>query len=243
MNHLLHKILYRLLPLKLYLRVVSGSLFMLQRFGWGRNNPAVEYIYHLKKLIAEGGVAIDIGANLGYYTRALSRIVGTKGAVYGVEPVPPIFEVLDHNTRRCRNVTLMNVALGVENTTITMANSTVAATGYFGTGQNYVQQSEEQDAMEFVAIMQRGSQLFGSLKRIDLIKCDIEGYECVVMREMLPLIERHRPVILLETGGDNRREMLELFDELNYSPFTLHDGVEAPLDRAADDGKDIIFRP
>lgn len=216
---------------------------MLQRFGWGRNNPAVEYIYHLKNLIGDGGVAIDIGANLGYYTRELSRLVGSKGVVYGVEPVPPIFEVLNHNTRRMNNVNLLNVALGTENTTITMANNTVASTGYFGTGQNYVQQTEEHDAMEFVAIMQRGSELFSSLQKIDLIKCDIEGYEYVVLGEMRSLIEEHRPIVLLETGDDNRKKMIALFTELNYKPFTLVEGSEVALDESCDNGKDIIFRP
>ncbi|MFR9503933.1 MAG: FkbM family methyltransferase [Rikenellaceae bacterium] len=241
MSQTLHKILYRLLPLKLYLRVVSSMLFLLLRFRWGRDKEIVEYIYHLGDLVREGDVAIDIGANLGYYTRTLSRLVGDKGMVYAVEPVPPIFEVLNANTRRCKNVTLMNVALGADNTTITMANDSVAAQGYFGTGQNFVQQGEARGAIEFTAIMQRGSELFASLDRLDLIKCDIEGFEGVVLREMLPIIERLRPIILLESGGDTRAEMIELITSLGYKGYTLHRGEEVELREAS--VKDIIFRP
>ncbi|MFR9534253.1 MAG: FkbM family methyltransferase [Rikenellaceae bacterium] len=241
MSRIIHKILYRLLPLKCYLRVVSSMLFLLLRLGWGRKKEIVEYIYHLEKLVGEGGVAIDIGANLGYYTRTLSRIVGPTGQIYAVEPVPPIFEVLNANTRKCHNVTLMNVALGERNTTVTMANDTVAAQGYFGTGQNFVQQGDKGSAIEFAAVMQRGSELFTPLQRLDLIKCDIEGYEGVVLREMLPIIERLRPIILLETGGVVRSEMIQLFESLNYQPFTLIAGKEVEL--TDDNGKDIIFRP
>ncbi|MFI3332065.1 MAG: FkbM family methyltransferase [Rikenellaceae bacterium] len=241
MNRALHKILYRLLPLKLYLRVVSSMLFMLLRLGWGRGKESVEYIYHLGYLVHEGDVVIDIGANLGYYTRTLSRLVGNEGKVYAVEPVPPIFEVLNRNTRRCRNVELMNVALGRENKTITMANNTVASQGYFGTGQNFVQSGESGEAIEFTAIMQRGSELFMPLQRLDLIKCDIEGYESVVLPEMLPLIERFRPIVLLESGGESRKEMIELFMGLNYRGFTLQGGLEVELSEMS--GKDIIFRP
>ncbi len=243
MSQILHKILYRLLPLKWYLRVVSSMLFILLRFGWGRNKEIVEYIYHLGDLVREGDVAIDIGANLGYYTRTLSRIVGSQGHVYAVEPVPPIFEVLNANTRRCNNVTLMNVALGVKNTTITMANDTVASQGYFGTGQNFVKQDEGDDKnnIEFTAIMQRGSELFMSLQRLDLIKCDIEGYEGVVLREMLPLIERLRPIVLLESGGEVRGEMIELFTSLKYKAYTLDRGEEVEI--KPNSTKDIIFRP
>ncbi len=241
MGTTIHKILYRLLPLKLYLRVVSSMLFLLLRLGWGRNKEIVEYIYHLRMLVRQGDVALDIGANLGYYTRTLCSLVGPEGMVYAVEPVPPIFEVLNANTKRCRNVKPMNVALGEENTTITMANNSVAAQGYFGTGQNFVQTKSDDKAIEFTAIMQRGSELFSSLQRLDLIKCDIEGYEGVVLREMLPIIERFRPIILLESGGQTRLEMIEMLMGLGYEPFTLLRGEEIPL--KAECGKDIIFRP
>lgn len=56
--------------------------------------------------------------------------------------------------------------------------------------------------VEFEAEMRRGSELFASLDRIDLIKCDIEGYELVVMTEMRPLLERHHPTVLIETRGE-----------------------------------------
>ncbi len=241
MNKLIHKILYRLLPLTWYLRVVSSLLFVLLRLGWGRRKSAVEYIYHLENLIAREGVAIDIGANLGYYTRTLSRIVGPQGKVYAVEPVPPIFKVLAHNTHSCTNVTLMNIALGAENKSITMANDTVGAEGYFGTGQNFVKQgTTSAKAIEFSAIMQRGSEIFSTLTRLDLIKCDIEGYESVVIPEMLPLIEQHHPVILLESGGSSRTEMIELLTSRGYRCATLVNGEEVPL--TEDNGKDLIFR-
>ncbi len=242
MNKQIHKILYRILPLKLYLRVVSSVLFVLLRLGWGRRSEMVEYIYHLPQLVSQGGVVIDIGANLGYYTRALSRIVGQEGKVYAVEPVPPIFEVLNANTRRCRNVELMNVALGASNGTVTMANDSVASQGYFGTGRNFVQQGSAVEAIEFTAIMQRGSELFMPLTRLDLIKCDIEGFEGVVLPEMMPLIERLRPVILLESGGETRSEMLALLGANGYAAYTLNEGVEVALDPLCDGGKDIIFR-
>ncbi len=240
MNRIVHKILYRLLPLKGYLKVVSGMLFMLQRMGWGRYNPSTEYIFHLPQLIERGGVAIDIGANLGYYTRKLSDTVGSEGRVYGIEPVPPIFEVLSHNTHRCKNVTLHNVALGTEPSTITMANDSVSKGGYFGTGQNFVNESNTSADVEFVAKMVKGSELFSTIDKIDLIKCDIEGYECVVMEEIRPIIERHKPTILIESGGDNRTKIIDMFTQMGYKGYTLQHGVEIPL--TSDSEKDIIFR-
>lgn len=240
MNRIIHKLLYRTLSLKGYLKVVSGMLFLLQRMGWGRYNPSTEYIFHLPELIGKGGVAIDIGANLGYYTQKLSDIVGAQGRVYGVEPVPPIFEVLTHNTRGRKNVTLYNVALGTEESTITMANDSVSEGGYFGTGQNFVNEGNARADVEFVAKMVRGSELFSAIEKIDLIKCDIEGYECVVMEELRPIIERHKPTILIESGGENRPKIIEMFTDMGYVGYTLQRGVEIPLE--VNTTKDIIFR-
>ena len=69
MKALLHKILYRTLPLEGYLRAVSRLFFISYRLGLGRRSAATEYVYHLPRLAKAGDTAIDIGANLGYYAR------------------------------------------------------------------------------------------------------------------------------------------------------------------------------
>lgn len=60
------------------------------------------------------------------------------------------------------------------------------------------------------------------------------------MREMLPLLERFRPTVLIETGGANRPEIIRLFTGLGYAGYTLEHGREVPL--TEDSTKDIIFR-
>ena len=241
MGKLFHRILYRLLSLENYLRVVSRLYFLYRSLGLGRRGRALEYVYHLPQLVREGDTAIDIGANLGYYARPISSIVGSRGHLYAVEPVPVIFGVLERNMRGCDNATLYNYALGEEERTIEMANDSVAAAGYFGTGRNFVSEGElSKDAVRFTAQMKRGSQLFGSLERIDFIKCDIEGYERVVIPELKPLLERHHPTLLIETDGDTRRDIVALMESMGYRAYMLREGVEVPLEVESD--KDIIFR-
>ena len=159
-----------------------------------------------------GDTAIDIGANLGYYARTLSRLAGGVGRVYAVEPVPPILSVLRRNLRRCRNVEILPYALGTEDKAVTMANDSARATGYFGTGQNFVNDGGTSAAAEFPARMRRGSELFAGLGRLDFI----------------------------ETGGENRPQIVALFTTLGYAGFTLDRGREIPL--TPDTTKDIIFR-
>ena len=244
MKALLHKILYRTLPLEGYLRAVSRLFFISYRLGLGRRNAATEYVYHLPRLAKAGNTAIDIGANLGYYARPLSEIVGTAGRVHAVEPVPVVCRVLRRNlhqfVRGCRNVEIFDCALGAENKEITMSNDSARETGYLGTGRNFVGDAAGEGAVTFTARMRRGSELFAGLERLDFVKCDVEGYELIVMRELRPLLERFRPTVLIETGGENRPQIIELFTELGYRGYTLENGREIPL--VPDTEKDIIFR-
>ena len=241
MGKLFHCLLYRLLPLGGYLRVVSRMFFLYRALGIGRRGRALEYNYHLPQLVGRGATAIDIGANLGYYTRPLSDIVGNEGRVYAVEPVPVIFSVLERNVAGYKNVHLMNYALGAEQCSVEMANDSVAEAGYFGTGRNFVSEGAlSKDAVRFTAQMRRGSELFADLERVDFIKCDIEGYERVVIPEMRAIIERHHPTVLIETDGETRREIIAMFEGMGYRAYMLENCREVALDMESD--KDIIFR-
>ena len=241
MKKTLHRILYRTLPLEGYLRAVSRLFFLWQRLGLGRRAPETEYVYHLPQLVRAGDTCIDIGANLGYYARTISRLAGPAGRVYAVAPVAPIRKVLSRNLRRCGNTEILPFALGAAAGPVRMGNDSARENGYFGTGRNFVNEGGGRSDVEFTAEMRRGSELFARLPRLDFIKCDIEGYEAVVMKEMRPLLERFRPTVLIETGGENRPRIVRLFTQLGYAGYTLDRGREIPLSPGST--KDIIFRP
>ncbi len=237
------RFLYRNLSLENYLRVLSAGFFAGMRLGIGRRSAAYEYPRFLRNIVRPGDVAIDIGANLGYYSRELSRLVGEGGMVYAVEPVKPILGVLKHNLRRCSNVEILPFALGAENRLVTMVNDSSRLAGYMGTGRNYIPESEEEERdnedMEFEVEMKRGSELFAGLDKLDFIKCDIEGYEGVVIPEIASVVQRHMPIVLLETGGAQRRRMIELLREWGYAGYVLEKGRLVSVMRAPE--KDIFF--
>ena len=238
------RLLYKSLSLENYLKTLSWGFFAGFRLGVASQSPAYEYPHFLKRLVAKGDTVLDIGANLGYYSRILSRLVGSSGRVFAVEPVAPIMGVLRHNLRHCNNVEILNCALGAENKPIRMGNDSSRYTGYMGTGQNFVMDAENNAeeghaAQEFTATMRRGSELFERLPRLDFIKCDIEGYEVVVMNEMRPVLERHLPTLLIETGDEKRVQIVGLFEQMGYSAFTLAERKLTPL--TPDSTKDIVF--
>ena len=118
-GHAVRRAMYRTLSLDRYLKTLSGMYLLGYRTGIGRS-AAYEYPRFLKNLVSEGDTAIDIGANLGYYSYVLAGLAGPSGKVYAVEPVRPILNVLRRNLRKYRNVEILNYALGDAEKTIRM---------------------------------------------------------------------------------------------------------------------------
>jgi hypothetical protein len=61
------------------------------------------------------------------------------------------------------------------------------------------------------------------------------------MPEMASVIQRHQPVVLIETGGENRREIIDLFSGWGYKGYVVMNGKLVPLTTAPE--KDIVFIP
>lgn len=63
--------------------------------------------------VKPGDVVVDAGANIGYYTLLLARLVGPQGKVIAIEPDPDNFALLKKNVEAngYRNVTLIQKAI------------------------------------------------------------------------------------------------------------------------------------
>lgn len=68
----------------------------------------------LKRELKQGGVFVDAGANIGFFTVMASKLVGETGRVYAFEPNPFSFEILRRNveTNGLHNTTIEQKAVG-----------------------------------------------------------------------------------------------------------------------------------
>jgi precorrin-6B methylase 2 len=71
-----------------------------------------------------------------------------------------------------------------------------------------------------VAIV-KGSELLKDLPKIDYIKCDIEGFEGVVFKEIEPIIEKFKPFVQLEISSENKNDLLQLFARHGYQQYGI----------------------
>ncbi len=244
MINTLKKFLFKRLSFTNYLALVSKSYFFLYRSGILKLNSFFKYHYFVKNLIKKGDIIIDIGGNLGYFTIPFSKWAGEKGRVYSVEPVKPVREVMERNIGKRKNITVYPYALGNENKEIRMGNNTRHERGLIATGAHFVLEKDAQAVDEFTAEMKKGSELFADLKRLDFIKCDVEGYERVIIPEMKGVIIKHKPLIFIETSGETREFIKNFLISEDYDAFVLEDKKLHSLTKNEDKKQDdILFIP
>lgn len=224
--------LLRLLGEKKYLETLCSAFQVLLRRGW-LNKSFYRDVYFLKDHIRPGDVCIDIGAHLGYYSFELCRLVGDQGVVYAVEPISKFNGVIERymRLRAFPRLHLLKVALGGEGDTVEMGIPQVGARKRFA----YAKIIETSDAFDFVETERVRNEdpngLFGSLPRIDFIKCDVEGFEVRLFTKMLPTVEKYRPRIVCElVSVTDRSDLARMLEPLGYSCYILDEWKWVKID-------------
>lgn len=207
------------------MKFLSRSFHTAYSLGFLKNNRNYQFNYFIKRIIKKGDYVVDLGANLGYFAKIFSNLVGKSGKVICIEPVKPFFQVLKESLGSSENVVLYNYALGTERKFIKMF--VPALDGYLRTGLAHVPSDEselESAGYAFEVEMMKGSELLRDLPRLDYIKCDIEGYEEYVLPELKQVIERFKPVIQVETAGTHKEIVFGLLLETGYDVYRLVSG-------------------
>lgn len=154
--------------------------------------------------LSQGDCAIDVGANIGHYTKRFSDLVGAGGRVIAFEPVPATFELLAANVAQFEwsNVTLLNLAASdaTQVLGISIPDFDTGLKNYYGAALT--------TAASNLQVM---SCAIDSLKlpgRVRVLKVDAEGHDSVVLHGAMALIAAHRPVIIIESVSADMRESL-----------------------------------
>lgn len=172
---------------RIYEKQIRKGTFKTTEPEWGR----------LGEWVKEGDWALDIGANIGHYTKKLSELAGATGRVVAFEPVATTFHLLSSNARHFSqaNVTLIQAAVsdrtGVQGMKIPS----------FGTGlKNYYEAELTGGGEGDVAVLTLSIDALQLPGRVALAKIDAEGHERAVLAGMKEMISSQKPVLIVETG-------------------------------------------
>lgn len=164
-----------------------------------------DHLYILKRYLKPGMTVLDCGANIGYYSVMMGKLVGPNGMIYAVEPDPSNCNLLNVNIMLNNlNDRVNTFNFGLSNLTGTekfylsvMSNRhTFHPREYCGSSVNILKNEVPID----IPVMTIGA--FAEGKRsIDLIRMDIEGYEVEVFLGLLPSLDDKdfKPSILFES--------------------------------------------
>jgi len=141
--------------------------------------------------LREGDVAVDVGANVGVVTFLAASIVGPSGRVIAVEPNPDNLQLLYRGI-------VHNGFGNVEVVPHAASNrrSVFSLTG--GTSNTHLIRARAPEEGGFFVQSVVLDEALGNLSRLDFVKMDIEGHEPQAIEGFSHLIERHRPVLLVE---------------------------------------------
>jgi FkbM family methyltransferase len=201
----------------------------------------------LYSLAPPGGLAIDIGTNIGEVLLHFARRVGNGGRAIGFEPNPETYA-------RCVENLALNPGLAAEVHPIALGD----AEGELSFGRPCAANSGGDRMMDpgagTIQVPVTTLDRFVSnaaLDRVDLIKIDVEGFEMHVLRGGEATIERFRPKLFVELSHANLREqgasapaLVRWLDEHGYAAENAETGEPVNSCQALDGCFfDIICRP
>ncbi len=186
-----------------------------------------EFLF-LSKMIRPGMTFIDAGANMGLYSLFAASITGTHGQVISLEPSSREFERLVANCRL--------------NTQLSIRPLKVALSDRPGTAELLVAENDHAGhntlgsfAYQGIKVKQTETVPINSLDKIieslavtsvDIIKMDIEGSELFALRGSASILERFKPILLIELfdmaltkQGCDAKMVAQFLDGLGYELF------------------------
>jgi FkbM family methyltransferase len=164
----------------------------------------------LQNWVSEGDWVIDVGANIGHYTKKLSELVSSTGRVIAFEPVPDTFELLAANMAclPSNNITLINAA----------ASNTATIHGMalpkFDTGLDNYYRANITTTNPSLEILCLSIDALNLPCPIKLVKIDAEGHDLSVLKGMESTLKKDCPILIVEDGSTEIDEFLE---DLGYS--------------------------
>lgn len=167
------------------------------------------------QICKQNAVVVEVGANIGTHTMALSKLVGENGRVYAFEPQRIVFQTL------CANMALNSIT-NVEAFQMAVSNEE---------GSLLIPEFDYDKENNFGGIeldkFRQGRKVpkvklddFLELDRLDFMKIDVEGMEQSVIEGAACLIEKFKPILYVENDRVEKSEaLLHTIKSMGYSIY------------------------
>ena len=181
----------------------------------------------LYSLVRTGDVVLDVGTNIGETLLQFGKLVGDRGFVFGFEPDDENYRKVQRNISINDSSNLHVFNLGVsdrkENVKLYRVDSN-------NTGMNRILNETEAERFQDFTTIETDTldnvMTENNIKRVDVVKIDIEGYEMHALRGASQLLRTYRPKLFIEIGytrlinnGASPNEMIGYLEGFGYKIF------------------------
>jgi FkbM family methyltransferase len=184
----------------------------------------------VRKFVRAGDMFFDVGANVGIYTLAASRLVGDEGQVHSFEPLINTFDLLKRNVdlNHAQNVHLNPVAVGdIVGEVNLYVNAQSAFTGLGRTNRGSLLDVQKVPVWTLDHYAEREG-----IQSIDFLKVDVEGFEGHVLRGAAELLLRSPKLIVMselakknfEPLGFSVKEVIDHVRGLGFEVWMIRNG-------------------
>lgn len=176
------------------------------------------------KLSQNADVIVDIGANHGLYSLA-SKTINKNATVYAIEPLEFILKTLNYNIKLNNlDIKVLPYAFSNYNGEAIMyvpINATFVRSATVNT--NLLERTK--DKTQEIKIETKTLKNFiesNNLKKIDLIKIDVESHEPAVLEGMGDYLRLYKPTFLIEVSYEGVGDKLnKIFEGLGYLYYNI----------------------
>jgi len=171
----------------------------------------------LRAVVRPGMVAVDVGANVGYFVRVLAALVGPAGRVVAIEPDPANLALLRANVRDVVTPVDVIAAAAWESPKTLRLTLCVENTG----DHRIAVRAAEREVIDVEGVVLDEVLEDG----VDVVVLDTQGTEHLVLRGARAVLARHRPIVFAEFWPDGLREAgtdpLDVLREYREAGFHL----------------------
>ncbi len=198
---------------------------------YGFSDPSQE---NLLRLCRPNDVVIDVGANIGATMVQTCQRVGNSGMVIGFEPDPKSFRKCQEHLslNRCEHALVLPLGVGSE-----ASKKVLRVRVPSNQGMNQISpEGLETDGVSIQVTTLDSFVREKALKRLDVIKIDVEGYENEVLKGAQACLETFHPRLFIEIDDLNLKEHgsspEEIYRRLESLGYRLYENnLNTPLRR------------
>ena len=202
--------------------VIGRHLF---KYGIHERDNSIFLLHNFS--LKDNEIALDIGANLGWFSVLLNRLSKDGSLIYSFEPDEANFNLLKYNllSNGCDNVKPVKLAISNEVGTSNFFKYPIKNTGRHSL--------LPKGGLEKVHVKTTTLDSFLStneLSRVKYLKIDIEGYEYFALLGATHLLN-FNPIIMMEYSPDlynascSADKLIDLLSSKSYKPFILNNGI------------------